>query len=281
MQYYGKAESAAARILEAFKSGDVPKALAPVFIRRRDDVPCRAWSWSNQLLVALNGHADARGFRQWERVGRKVRKGERAFYILVPLIGKREETDDAGQRIERRVLYGFKSAAVFGLAQTDGADLPGDPEADRWLANLPLRAVAESWGLSVSAYNGREHGAAGWYRPGQAIALGVENLATWAHELIHAADDRLGNLSERGQHWRSECVAELGGAILLECLGFEREADRGGCWEYVSKYAKAAGKPPIWACERVLKRTCDAVALILDTAEQLASESVSSVSDAA
>ena len=47
-QYYGKAESAAKRILELFRSGNVPQALAPMFIRRKDNVPCRAWSWSNQ-----------------------------------------------------------------------------------------------------------------------------------------------------------------------------------------------------------------------------------------
>ena len=35
-------------------------------------------------------------------------------------------------------------------------------------------------------------------------------------------------------------------------------------------YAKDAGFKPITACQRVLKRTCDAVALTLDTAEGLA-----------
>ena len=90
------------------------------------------------------------------------------------------------------------------------------------------------------------------------------------HELVHAADDRLGQLTERGQHWRSETVAELGGAVLLECLGQPVEADLGGCWEYVSAYARDAGLEPITACNRVLTRTCDAVALILDTAAQLA-----------
>ena len=89
--------------------------------------------------------------------------------------------------------------------------------------------------------------------------------------MIHAADDRLGTLTERGQHWRSEVVAELGGAILLECLGHESDADRGGCWHYVSRYARDAEIEPVSACQRVLKRTCDAVALILETAEQLAS----------
>ena len=67
-QFYGKAAQAATRILEAFQSGSLPKALAPVFVRRKDNVPCRAWSWSNQLLATLYGHSDARGYRQWESV---------------------------------------------------------------------------------------------------------------------------------------------------------------------------------------------------------------------
>ena len=62
-------------------------------------------------------------------------------------------------------------------------------------------------------------------------------------------------------------MAELGGAILLEVLGYQTESDRGGCWEYVKAYATDAGTELAAACQRVLKRTCDAVALILDTAE--------------
>jgi len=279
MKFYRKAESAAKSILEAFRSGNLPQALAPVFIRRRDDVPCRAWSWSNQLLCALTGTADARGYRQWQEVGRHVKKGAKAFPILVPMIGKRAGKDaETGEEDERGFLYGFTSAPVFALEDTEGEPLPPpDPAVAEWLESLPLRAVAESWGLSVDAYNGRTGSALGKYRGGQGIALGVENLATWAHELCHAADDRLGNLKERGQHWRSETVAELGGAIFLEILGHERDADRGGCWQYVKAYADDAGIEPVAACQRVLKRTCDAVALILDTAEELRHAAVGAV----
>jgi hypothetical protein len=123
--------------------------------------------------------------------------------------------------------------------------------------------------LSVDAYNGRESSALGWYRPKSAIALGVRNLATWAHELVHAGDDRLGKLTERGQHWRSETVAELGGAVLLECVGHPVEADRGGAWDYIQRYARDAGLEPIGACQKVLGRVCDAVALVLETADTL------------
>ena len=270
-KYQRKAADAANRIMQAFQTGDLPKALAPVFIHRADNVPCRQWSWNNQLLTALSGTSDARGFRQWQKVGRRVKKGEKNFPILVPLKGKRTAQDpETGEERDVHFIYGFSSAPVFGVEQTEGDPLPPpDPAVMAWLDSLPLRGVAEAWGLSIDAYNGRGGGAAGKYRRGQSIALGVENLSTWAHELMHAADDRLGNLLEVGQHWRSETVAESGGAILLEMLGHDTQSDRGGCWDYVKHYAETVKIEPVTACQRVLKRTCDAVALVLDTAEGL------------
>ena len=270
MKFYGRAEESAKQILSAFQTGTLPNALSTVFVKRKDNVPCRAWSWSNQLIVALFGHDDARGFRQWQEVGRYVNKGEKGCPILVPLKRKIREPDaETGKTGERFAIYGFKHAIVFGLGQTDGKPLEVDRKAQQFIETLPLIDVAKSWGLSVQTYNGRSGAALGRYRRGQSIALGVENVATWAHELLHAADDRLGNLRELGQHWRSETVAELGGSILLHCIGQPQDADSGGCWEYVSAYAKRANIQPITACQRVLKRTCDAVALILKTAEEL------------
>ena len=76
MKMYGHASEIAQRIVEAFKQPErLPVALAPIFIHRKDDVPCRKWSWHNQLIAALCGTTDARGFRQWDEVKRKVKKG--------------------------------------------------------------------------------------------------------------------------------------------------------------------------------------------------------------
>jgi hypothetical protein len=160
----GKAEETATRILSAFQSGSFPKALAlialaaialaPIFVRRKDSAPCRKRSWSNQLLTALAGYSDARGYRQWQEVGRHVKKGERAFHILAPIVRTiREEKD--GEEVERKIVCGFTSVPVFGLDQTEGEPLPDEnPELTAWLEKLPLREVAESWGLSVDAFNG-------------------------------------------------------------------------------------------------------------------------------
>jgi hypothetical protein len=266
MRFYGKAEESANTILETFRNpNSLPKPLAQVFIRRKDNVPCRAWSWRNQLLVALQGYKDARGFRQWQEVGRRVRKGERAFDILSPL---RKKVEDAKTGQERTVIYGFKGTAVFGYEQTDGMPLPpADPEAARWVETLPLFEVAREWGLSVESFNGKGASYLGAYRHHSGIALGVRNLSTWAHELVHAADHRNGK--ERGQHWRSETVAELGGAVLLQVLGYAHDADLGGCWQYIRGYAEKAGIEVIDACGKLLQRTCEAVALILDAGEAL------------
>lgn len=265
-RYYGKAQAAADRIVAAFRAGKIPEALAQVFVHRADDVPCRSWSVLNQLIVALAGSSDARGFRQWQAVGRYVNKGERSIHILVPLCRKAEDPETGEERVH---LYGFKGAPVFGFEQTGGAPLPVDHAAQRFLDSLPLVTVARSWGLSVESYNGQAGRAFGKYRRGQGIALGVENLSTWAHELIHAADDRLGNLKEFGQHWRSETVAELGGAVLLGCIGRSVEADLGGCWRYVKAYADKADLQPVTACRRVVERVCAAVNLVLDEADVL------------
>lgn len=270
------AQETAAKIVTLFQTPELlPAALAPVFIHRKDCSPCRSWSFANQLLVALAGHYDARGFRQWQDVSRFVKKGEKSFRILSPITKTYTKRDpETGE--EKKVTYvaGFTTTAVFGLSQTDGADLAEDPAAVRyndWLKTIPFRGVADHWGLSVTTYNGRENGAQGWYRSGSAIALGVENLSTWAHELIHAADDKNGNLSAWEQKHGKETVAELGGAILLSICGLTHEADLGGCWEYVKSWCTHEGKEPIAVCSKVLDRTCKAVALILDTAEQLES----------
>ena len=54
MKMYGKAHETASTILEAFRNPEtLPEVIAPIFIHRKDDLPCRKWSWRNQLLTAL------------------------------------------------------------------------------------------------------------------------------------------------------------------------------------------------------------------------------------
>ena len=268
-----RAQQIADEILEAFENGSVPKALARIFICRGTDGPSEAWSWRNRLLVALRGHYDARGFRQWKQVGRSVKKGSKAIYILGPCKAKvtvEEEAEDGEEKLEERVV-GFTPIPVFGYQQTEGEPLAGEEEAAEFIDALPLVEVARAWELDVITYAAPGSPKLGFYRGGQLIALGVENISVWAHELIHAADHRLGTLTHGpGQRLDNEVVAELGGTVLLECLGCETESDRGGAFEYLKTYAEQHGRELLSVCTEFLERTCKCVAFLLDTAEELA-----------
>jgi len=273
MRLHGKhAHEVAQRIVEAFKHPEqLPKALVPIFIHRKDGVPCRKWSWHNQLLVALCGTVDARGIKQWNNVGRKVKKGSTAIWILAPCIKKVTEDDGDGLERERQIVYGFRSVPVFAVEDTEGDPLPDrDDKRDEWVNQLPLADVAEGWGIAVGTYDHGGNGPLGYYRygaRGKTVMLGVENLSTWTHELVHAADHRLTNL--RGEKWQLEVVAELGSATLLECLGLVPDADLGGAFAYIEQYAEQAKLPIVRACISVLDRVCESVKLILETAEEL------------
>jgi hypothetical protein len=243
MKYLNRAEEAAADIIAAFeKPAALPRPLAQVFMRRRDGAPCRSWSWRNQLIVAIRGHAEARRFRQWEQVGRQVKAGERAFRILSPL-AKKVVDEATGE--ERFVVFGFRGTPVFGLDQTEGdRHSVAHDQIEVWLDSLPLHEVAKESGLSVEVYNGAGANYLGVYRPGSAIALGVKNLSTWCHELVHAADDRNGRLRKRGDKVKQEVVAQLGGAVLLTILGHGHDADLGGRWEYINHYDVSKNEAP-------------------------------------
>jgi len=274
MKLYGKhTEAVAQRIVEAFEHPEnLPQALAPIFIRKDDDSPSRKWSWHNQLLAALAGTADARGMKQWNKVGRKVKKGSSAIWILAPCIRKLAVESEDGDPVERTIIYGFRSVPVFAVEDTEGEPLSeSHAQYDQWVKELPLLEVAEAWGIDVSTYNHNPSNPLGFYRHSgngnKSVMLGVENLSTWCHELIHAADHQLFEL--RGPKTQLEIVAELGGAVLLQCLGKEYDADLGGAYAYIKRFAEDEGKSTVQGCIAVLDRVCRCVQHVLETAEQL------------
>ena len=275
MKLFGHAEEVGQRIVKAFEHPErLPQALAPVFIHRMDDVPCRKWSWHNQLVAALCGTADARGFRQWQNVNRKVKKGSKAIWILAPCVKNIKEKNDHGEEKERHILYGFRGIPVFAVEDTEGEPLPAtDDRYDSWVRELPLLEVAKTWGITVGTYTGNDHAPLGYFQYGygnQAVMLGVENLSTWAHEMVHAADHRVEVSKAKMDRAHKEIVAELGGAVLLECLGMSQDADLGGAYQYIQHYAADTKKDVVKVCIEVLDRVCDCVSLILDTAESTA-----------
>ena len=103
----------------------------------RDGSSNGCWSANNRLIALLQLHERAKGrpelledvhmmsFRQWDKEhGRRVKKGERAIWILAPRTRRVEEEAADGSRASRTIVTGFTTVPVFNITQTEGPDLP-------------------------------------------------------------------------------------------------------------------------------------------------------------
>ena len=243
-------------IVEKFKSGDIPEAVAMATYPAAN-VPSSKWSFLNRTLMFLSGTGDARGFRQWQEAKRKVRKGAKAIYILVPCL-KKQVNEETGE--EAFVLRGFKPSAVFKVEDTEGEKL------DYQLLELPellLLDRAREWGLSVKAIPGN-YRCYGYYSPQrQEIALSSPDEKVFFHELAHAAHDRLKKGLKGGQDPFQEIVAELSAQALCRLTGKETDGSFGRSYRYIEQYAKEMGITPHTACLKVLCETEKVLNLIL------------------
>src|SRR5579872_457769 len=110
-----RANAELGRIVALFSSKELPDLCAKALINAPEK-PSSKWSLGNQLLMLLTGTSDARGFRQWNEVGRWVARDKKAIWILGPVRKKvRQEPPEGVERTEemREVLVGFKAIPVF------------------------------------------------------------------------------------------------------------------------------------------------------------------------
>ena len=262
MRLTGRAQEALDKILKSFETGQVPEAIA-VSMLPRFDVPSNRWSLNNRLLMYFAGTADARGIRQWREVGRWLKKGSKAAYILVPMhIRKAAEDAEMGAETKQQILVGFRCCPVFAVEDTEGA-----PVAHADLAPPqppPLHQVARAWGLDVTYLPG--NGACdGYYSPSrQQIGLCTHHEQVFFHELAHAAHHRVKGALSGGADWREEVVAELAAATLGHLYG--RRPDDGGAYRYIRQYAEQAGRDAYRACLSVVADVGRCLELILDQA---------------
>jgi antirestriction protein ArdC len=215
-----RADAVLSEIVAMFESGALPEAIAQTrILRERHDRPMAEWSLGNQLLALIHGTDDARGFRQWEQAGRRVRKGSRAFYILGPCKVKRLEVDAAtGEQVERVFVAGFRAIPVFRAADTDGEPLEYPDYSPAELP--PLHDVAERLEVPVR-YSPVPPTERGHYSlvHGE-IVLGTHDVDTFFHELAHAAHASIETL-QGGQNPRQEIIAETVAAVLCSLYGYD------------------------------------------------------------
>ena len=169
---YANVKKVLTGILDRFKSGDIPQAIA-YSVFPIPDIPSAKWSLLNRTLMFFAGTQDARGFKQWAKADRCVKKGAKAFHILGPRF-KKTETKEGD---EKTLLIGFLTIPVFRVEDTQGEPLDYQQIA---LPELPLIEVAQKWNISVKAIPGnyRYHGYYSDHR--KEIAMATEVMRSFS-----------------------------------------------------------------------------------------------------
>jgi len=152
----------------------------------------REYSLHNTMLIFSQRPDASRvcGYKTWQKLGRQVRKGSKAIWILAPIISRiRSEDDEHADKIVAR----FRSVPVFDIADTEGEPLPEAPVLTHGAScsdDLIRAAVffADAEGIAVQ-FGSLGGGAYGLSRGGQVVVdetlQGADQFAVLVHELAH------------------------------------------------------------------------------------------------
>ena len=196
------------------------------------------YSYGNILMI-MSQRPDATrvaGYRQWQRLGRQVRRGEQGIRILVPHKQRIRDQDphpgSADEEDDSAALYvtrGFGVGTVFDISQTDGEPLPeppmpceleGESPASFWLADQ-LRGLLEDKDVHLELTE--LDGPKGTYHPTlKRVQLQVgmspdQTAKTLCHETAHFVADHAAGIHRRD----AETVAEASSFVILHRFGVD------------------------------------------------------------
>ena len=252
------AKDSLANVVTRFQSGDLSPIVQAALIPLPDNAPAQKWTYRNRMLAYAQGDClDCRGYQQWKKVGRQVRKKEEAEKTLAVWISAPRTYKTTNARGEEETRLWFTYIPVYPIHNTNPIEgLPFDEVLTyEPIEPPPLMDVARRLGMNVSwaPCAGEKRGSVN--KAGTEVKLETHDPKTWFHELIHAVDARTNGDLKPGQHADQETRAELGACVLMQMYGL---GDRtGNSYEYIQRYNP---KDPL----KAITAATEDVAAILD-----------------
>ena len=171
-----------------------------------------------------------------------MKKGEKGIRILAPLIGtKRKKDSEAKKDITKQnqpVLVGFRTAYVFDVSQTEGAELPDLKDRvkgevgeyrERLIDFIIAQKIELEFKESIAPALGMSYGGKIAILPGQQPAEEFSTLVhELAHELLHKAERRIAT-TKTVRETEAEAIA----FVVSQTIGLD--AGRGSA-DYIHLY---------------------------------------------
>ena len=228
------------RIIEALENGQIPwaweKPWGGTFDRAYNRVSKRPYSLLNQLLLK-HKYGEYATLKQWNELGGKIRKGEKAEFVVFWKINEYTEKNADGEDV-KRVVPILRYYNVFHVSQVEGIDPLERPtrehepiaEAEKVLRDYINReGILFEECITDEAYYSPSRDLV--HVPSRQQYQRIEEFwSTTYHELLHSTghSSRLARLDgSANSHFGSESyskeelVAEIGSAMILNMLGIE------------------------------------------------------------
>jgi hypothetical protein len=184
------------------------------------------YSLHNVMLIAFQKPAATHvaGFRTWHKLGRFVKKSEKAILILAPII-RRKAADKEHVEPDQPSAAGFRAAHVFDISQTEGQEFPeigrvqGEPHGyrERLWKFAAEKGITVEYCQDIAPARGISEGGKITLLPGMPPA---EEFSTLAHEIAHETlhrTERRSSLSKRMRETEAEAVA----FVICSGIGLE------------------------------------------------------------
>jgi N-terminal domain of anti-restriction factor ArdC len=217
---------------------------------------------ANNTLLILMQRPDATavaGYKEWQKMGRQVRQGSKAIYILAPNKYKIEtKNEETGEKDTAFALRGFRPAGVFAIEDTDGPELPkpalltGEAPAVIWDG---VTGLLQQAGYTVSREpiesraNGDTDPATKRVRVDSRLSP-MQALKTLVHEWNHVSLGHVESIEEYRLHrGLQEVEAESATYVTMGALGFDTSVYS---FDYITGWANGDPKLLMTTAERVI-----------------------------
>lgn len=184
------------------------------------------YSLYNQIILCFADCSQVAGYKKWKELGRTVKKGGKAVWILAPWLKPVKVEKEGEEEKEKKILHGFFSVPVFDISQTEGEPIKRGITTGSDIDFDELRKATEKAGWTV-VFKPLEIAKGGYVTSDNGeITLNsnldeTENIGTLVHEWVHKELKHPDN----GTPARvAEQQAETATYLVCKVLGIERKS---------------------------------------------------------